>query len=190
MFRLLHGAISNRLAVFSPDEYRFIIPLGCSFLYFCLAKPEIGSLMLAVTLLTLLIQLGSKVLNVPRKLNIPIATGATLSFLLVLGNALPAHAILEGVEQAIKDILATEIVDDAELEQGITNFFTILDLFIVFVLIGSVVFAIYQGSQSNDIRPILFVIAFIVGGIMVLEIGSRLILGADDATGGTTTPIP
>lgn len=191
MLRPLRRTVSKQLPVVTPDEYRLLSSLGFSTLYLACTKPEIAGLVFAAVALTLLLYQGLKSLHFLGRPNIFLAIGVVLSFLWVLSSSLPAHALLEAVEESIKKVLGVDDIPDPEnsddpaapLAVAVIRFFTILDLFIVFVLIGSVAFAIYQGSQSNDVRPILFAIAFIVGGIMVLEIGSSMIL----ATGTTGT---
>ena len=176
MFQPVRRAISSKMPVISPDEYRVLASLGCATLYFGFAKPEVAGLILAAVALILMVYQGLKAIHFLGRPNIFTAMGVILSFLWVFHASLPAHAILEGVENTIVNIL-NDSGGDTDFTQAVGNFFNILDIFIIFVLIGSVAFAIYQGSQSNDIRPILFVIAFIVGGIMVLEIGTTFILG-------------
>ena len=180
MFQSVSRVVSDKMPVFSPDEYRIVASVGCAVAYFGFTKPQVAGLIAAATALILLVHQGMKALNFTSRPNFFIAISLVLSFLWVISSSLPAHAILEGVEQAIRTILIDDLNGEQELDDAITTFFTVLDLLIIFVLIGSVAFAIYQGSQSNDIRPILFSIAFVIGGIMVLEIGSRLILGVDD----------
>lgn len=186
MFQPVRRAISSKMPVFSPDEYRILASVGCATLYFGFMKPEVAGLISAAVALILLVYQGLKAVHFLGRPNIFVAIGVVLSFFWVLSASLPAHALLDEVQMAIETVLGVPDMPEADdaLANGIDNFFTILDLFIIFVLIGSVAFAIYQGSQSNDIRPILFAIAFIVGGIMVLEIGSSLILSSasDDGT--------
>jgi len=166
--------IQDRLPKLSADEQRILAAVACSMLYFLFTKSEVAGLILAGVAVTIAIYQAWKAFPFLGKPNIMGACGAVLTTLWVVRSQLPAHALLDGVEIAIINLLAETDTDPA----AIMNFFIILDLLIIFVLIGSVAFAIYQGSQSNDIRPILFVIAFIVGGIMVIEIGASLIIGA------------
>lgn len=177
MFQPVRRAVSRKMPVFSPDEYRVLASMGCAVAYFGFTKPEVAGLIAAATALVLLVYQGLKAVHFLGRPSIFAAMGVVLSFLWVFHASLPAHAILEGVEQTIVNIL-NDSGGDTDFTNAVGNFFNILDIFIIFVLIGSVAFAIYQGSQSNDIRPILFVIAFIVGGIMVLEIGTTFILGS------------
>jgi len=183
MFQPVRRAISSKVPVFSPDECRVLASVGCATLYFGFMKPEVAGLISAAVALILLVYQGLKAVHFLGRPNIFVAIGVVLSFLWVFHASLPAHALLGDVEDAIIEVLGGEA---SPFTAGVETFFTVLDLFIIFILIGSVAFAIYQGSQANDIRPILFVIAFVVGGIMVLELGSSLILagdgaGADDA---------
>ena len=163
----------DRLPKFSPDEYRILATVGCAFLYFGFTKPEVFGLIAAgVAAILGLFQLW-KAFPILGKPKFFYVASIVLTVLFVVHGNLPAHAILDAVEQELLTLLAGTDVDPA----AIMNFFTLLDILIILVLVGAVAFAIYQGSQSNDVRPILFAIAFIVGGIMVLEIGSSLILG-------------
>ena len=125
--------------------------VACAVAYFGFTKPQVAGLVAAATGLILLVYQGLEVLNLKGKSVFFVSVCAVLSFLWVLSSSLPAHALLDNVETALIEVFDGSDASD-QIEAGVMAFFTILDIFIIFVLIGSVCIC-YLSRESIERYP-------------------------------------
>lgn len=157
---------------YSPGTYRLIALTVCAVIGMMAFKPLITGLTCVGVAVALLLNQLMSAFDLPGKSNIWMSVLPVYVLLFLTLFAQPSHALFDSIETSVNTVLGGTGVNTA----AVALIFVIIELFIVFVLIGAVAFAVYQGSQSNDVRPLVFAILFIIGGVMAIEIGSTLLL--------------
>ncbi|MDJ0570875.1 MAG: hypothetical protein QNJ53_17770 [Pleurocapsa sp. MO_192.B19] len=150
--------------------------------YFVLGEPRVLAVLAfssftTLASLTLLNFLGHKLLQKKIKWAkwhfLALALGITLCF---TGLEQSSHALVfEALEEAMTDVLTA--TGDSIDESIITGLFTFFRVVLVLAFIGGMIFAITQGLQGSDWRPIVNAMGIGVGVILAIEVLTNLVVG-------------